>query len=65
MVSVLFVIYLKGLVYLDVKLDNIYVLNGVYKFGDFGCVVWVDGSMEIEEGDVRYMFLEILNDDYS
>lgn len=65
MVSVLFVIYLKGLVYLDFKLDNIYVFNGVYKFGDFGCVIKVDGSMDIEEGDFRYMLLEILNDDYS
>ncbi|XP_073395557.1 wee1-like protein kinase isoform X1 [Physcomitrium patens] len=65
MASALSAIHSKGLVHLDVKPDNIYVLNGVYKLGDFGRAVRADGSMEIEEGDARYMPLEILNDDHS
>lgn len=65
MASALSVIHSKGLVHLDLKPDNIYVLNGVYKLGDFGRATKADGSMDIEEGDSRYMPLEILNDDYS
>lgn len=51
-----------GIVHLDVKPDNIYVKDGVYKLGDFGCATLKDGSLQIEEGDARYMPLEILND---
>lgn len=58
-------IHSKGLVHLDVKPDNIYVLSGTYKLGDFGRATRCDGSLSIEEGDARYMPLEILNDDYS
>ena len=65
MASALAVIHAKGLVHLDLKPDNIYVLNGVYKLGDFGRATRADGSMDIEEGDSRYMPLEMLNDDYS
>ncbi|PWA62508.1 WEE1-like kinase [Artemisia annua] len=54
----------KGIVHLDVKPENIYVKNGVYKLGDFGCASLVDGSLPIDEGDARYMPLEILNDNY-
>ncbi|KAF3773354.1 Wee1-like protein kinase [Nymphaea thermarum] len=52
----------RGIVHLDVKPDNIYVKEGVYKLGDFGCATLKDGSIQIEEGDARYMPLEILND---
>ncbi|XP_031496624.1 wee1-like protein kinase isoform X2 [Nymphaea colorata] len=52
----------RGIVHLDVKPDNIYVKDGVYKLGDFGCATLKDGSIQIEEGDARYMPLEILND---
>jgi wee1-like protein kinase len=48
-----------------VKPDNIYVLDGVYKLGDFGRATRIDGTMHIEEGDSRYTPLEILNDDHS
>ncbi|KAG0577684.1 hypothetical protein KC19_5G173000 [Ceratodon purpureus] len=65
MASALSVMHAKGLVHLDLKPDNIYVLNGVYKLGDFGRATRADRSMDIEEGDSRYMPLEILNDDYS
>ncbi|KAL9686109.1 hypothetical protein QQ045_023564 [Rhodiola kirilowii] len=54
----------RGVAHLDVKPDNIYVKNGVYKLGDFGCATLIDSSLTIEEGDARYMPQEILNDNY-
>ncbi|KAH7517101.1 wee1-like protein kinase isoform X2 [Ziziphus jujuba] len=54
----------KGIAHLDVKPDNIYVKNGVYKLGDFGCATLLDRSLPIEEGDARYMPQEILNEKY-
>ncbi|BBH10372.1 hypothetical protein Prudu_023144 [Prunus dulcis] len=54
----------KGIAHLDVKPDNIYVKNGVYKLGDFGCATLLDKSLPIEEGDARYMPQEILNEKY-
>ncbi|OWM78000.1 wee1-like protein kinase isoform X2 [Punica granatum] len=54
----------RGIAHLDVKPDNIYVKNSVYKLGDFGCATPLDKSLPIEEGDARYMPLEILNDVY-
>ncbi|KAK7303841.1 hypothetical protein RJT34_14758 [Clitoria ternatea] len=57
-------IHEKGIAHLDVKPDNIYVKNGVYKLGDFGCATLVDNSLPIEEGDARYMPQEILNENY-
>ncbi|EYU35770.1 hypothetical protein MIMGU_mgv1a021232mg [Erythranthe guttata] len=50
--------------HLDVKPENIYVRNGVYRLGDFGCATAVDKSWLIEEGDARYMPQEILNENY-
>ncbi|KAD1761764.1 hypothetical protein R6Q59_031903 [Mikania micrantha] len=57
-------IHEKGIVHLDVKPENIYMKNSVYKLGDFGCASLLDGSLPIEEGDARYMPQEILNDNY-
>uniref|UniRef100_A0ACD5TCC3 Uncharacterized protein n=1 Tax=Avena sativa TaxID=4498 RepID=A0ACD5TCC3_AVESA len=54
----------RGIAHLDVKPDNIYVKNGVYKLGDFGCATLIDRSLAIEEGDSRYMPPEMLNDKY-
>ncbi|CAH9133927.1 unnamed protein product [Cuscuta epithymum] len=54
----------RGVAHLDVKPDNIYVKNGVYKLGDFGCATLLDSSLPIEEGDARYMPQEILNENY-
>jgi wee1-like protein kinase len=47
-----------------VKPDNIYVRDGVYKLGDFGCATLIDRSLAIEEGDSRYMPPEMLTDTY-
>ena len=57
-------IHERGIAHLDVKPDNIYVKNGVYKLGDFGCATLIDNSLPIEEGDARYMPQEILNENY-
>ncbi|MQL82804.1 hypothetical protein Taro_015288 [Colocasia esculenta] len=54
----------RGIAHLDVKPDNIYVKNGVYKLGDFGCATRLDRSLPVEEGDSRYMPQEILNDKF-
>ncbi|GMY27551.1 wee1-like protein kinase, partial [Fagus crenata] len=54
----------RGIAHLDVKPDNIFIKNGVYKLGDFGCATLIDKSLPIEEGDVRYMPQEFLNKKY-
>ncbi|XP_048226427.1 wee1-like protein kinase [Ricinus communis] len=58
-------IHERGIAHLDVKPENIYVKNGVYKLGDFGCATLLNQSLPIEEGDARYMPQEILNENYS
>ncbi|MCL7033577.1 hypothetical protein MKW94_000439 [Papaver nudicaule] len=62
--TALMFIHERGIAHLDVKPDNIYVKDGVYKLGDFGCATLLDKSLPIEEGDARYMPQEILNDNY-
>ncbi|XP_021775445.1 wee1-like protein kinase [Chenopodium quinoa] len=57
-------IHAGGIAHLDVKPENIYVKNGSYKLGDFGCATLLDNSLPIEEGDARYMPQEILNEKY-
>ncbi|XP_004309698.1 PREDICTED: wee1-like protein kinase-like [Fragaria vesca subsp. vesca] len=52
----------RGIAHLDVKPDNIYAKDGIYKLGDFGCATLLDKSLPIEEGDARYMPSEILNE---
>ncbi|ETV94468.1 WEE/WEE1 protein kinase, variant [Aphanomyces invadans] len=49
-------------VHMDVKVDNIlrHPTSGVFKLGDLGTVVPMDGSMEIMEGDNRYLSRELL-----
>ncbi|KAG8370656.1 hypothetical protein BUALT_Bualt13G0005900 [Buddleja alternifolia] len=54
----------RGIAHLDLKPDNIYVKNGVYKLGDFGCATLINKSLPVEEGDARYMPQEILNENY-
>ncbi|XP_011033577.1 PREDICTED: wee1-like protein kinase isoform X2 [Populus euphratica] len=58
-------IHERGIAHLDVKPDNIYFKNGVYKLGDFGCATLLDQSLPVEEGDARYMPQEILNEEYN
>ncbi|KAL2945438.1 Glutathione S-transferase, partial [Bienertia sinuspersici] len=57
-------IHERGIAHIDVKPDNIYVKDGIYKLGDFGCATLLDNSLPIEEGDARYMPQEIFNKKY-
>uniref|UniRef100_K3X147 Protein kinase domain-containing protein n=1 Tax=Globisporangium ultimum (strain ATCC 200006 / CBS 805.95 / DAOM BR144) TaxID=431595 RepID=K3X147_GLOUD len=51
----------KKMVHMDVKLQNVLVAEGdIYKLGDLGTVAHMDGSMEITEGDNRYLSRELL-----
>ncbi|XP_030457912.2 wee1-like protein kinase [Syzygium oleosum] len=62
--KVLLFMHDRGIAHLDVKLDNIYVKNGVYKLGDFGCATLLNNSLPVQEGDTRYMPHEILNENF-
>ncbi|KAH7430207.1 hypothetical protein KP509_09G088500 [Ceratopteris richardii] len=57
-------IHSRGIAHLDIKPANIYFSGGVCKLGDFGRATRLDGSISVEEGDARYMPLELINDDY-
>lgn len=51
----------KQMVHMDVKLPNVLVSAcGRYKLGDLGTVAHADGSMEITEGDSRYLSRELM-----
>lgn len=52
-------IHSKGMVHLDIKPDNIFVQNGLYKLGDFG-LAGIATSMDAEEGDSRYLSRDML-----
>ncbi|XP_068637915.1 wee1-like protein kinase [Aristolochia californica] len=54
----------RGIAHLDVKPDNIYMKNGVFKLGDFGFATLLDRTLPVEEGDARYMPPEILNENF-
>lgn len=49
----------KGMVHLDIKPDNVFVQSGLYKLGDFG-LAGIATSMDVEEGDSRYMSRDML-----
>lgn len=57
-------IHSRGIAHLDLKPENIYIKNGIYKLGDFGFATSINKELPIEEGDSRYMPLEILNENY-
>ncbi|EFJ29494.1 hypothetical protein SELMODRAFT_4176, partial [Selaginella moellendorffii] len=54
-----------GLTHLDVKSDKIYIRNCVYKIGDLGLASRIDGTISIEDGNLRYLLMELINDDHS
>jgi wee1-like protein kinase len=58
-------IHRSNMVHLDIKPDNIFIKNDQYKLGDFGLVTKLSATQDVEEGDCRYMSLELLSGDKS
>ncbi len=56
-------IHKHGMVHLDIKPENIFIKNDQFKLGDFGLVSKVS-SHDVEEGDSRYMSMELLSGDH-
>lgn len=56
-------IHRSNMVHLDIKPDNIFIKNDQYKLGDFGLVTKLSSSQDVEEGDSRYMSMELLSGD--
>jgi len=52
------------MVHLDIKPENIFLKNEQFKLGDFGLVSKVS-SRDVEEGDSRYMSMELLSGDHA
>lgn len=57
-------IHKHGMVHLDIKPENIFIKNDQFKLGDFGLVSKVS-EHDVEEGDSRYMSMELLSGDHS
>ena len=57
-------IHRHNMVHLDIKPENIFLKNDQYKLGDFGLVTKASASQDVEEGDSRYMSMELLSGDY-
>lgn len=55
----------NDMVHLDIKPENIFIKGDQYKLGDFGLVSKVTTENDdVEEGDSRYMSLELMSDDH-
>lgn len=57
-------IHNNQMVHLDIKPENIFLKNNQFKLGDFGLVSKVS-SQDVEEGDSRYMSMELLSGDHA
>jgi wee1-like protein kinase len=62
-------IHKHDMVHLDIKPQNIFVKKDtppllIFKLGDFGLVSKISTSKEVEEGDSRYMSMELLLEDH-
>lgn len=58
-------IHRQHMVHLDIKPENIFLKNDQYKLGDFGLVTRASCDQDVEEGDSRYMSMELLSGDRS
>ena len=58
-------IHRHEMVHLDIKPENIFIKNDQFKLGDFGLVSKSSSNDDVEEGDSRYMSLELLSGDHS
>jgi wee1-like protein kinase len=54
-------IHRQDMVHLDVKTENILLKNDQYKLADFGLVTLASIHEDVEEGDSRFMSLELLS----
>ncbi|KAF8055746.1 WEE1 [Scenedesmus sp. PABB004] len=67
MASALEHMHRRGIVHLDLKPDNIYCSREGhgegFKLGDFGLATLRGGHWRVQEGDSRYLPLELLNND--
>lgn len=54
-------IHTNEMVHLDIKPDNIFLKNDQFKLGDFGLVSTTSHHKDVEEGDSRYLPLELLS----
>lgn len=57
-------VHKSGMIHLDIKPENIFIKNGpekIFKLGDFGLVSKIENHGDVEEGDSRYMSLELLS----
>jgi len=61
MLLALRLIHERGLVHLDIKPENIFVREDTFKLGDFGLVSKVSVQDDVEEGDSRYMCMDLLS----
>lgn len=55
------VVHRNGCAHLDIKPANILIKNDTFKLGDFGLAVELSSSVDVEEGDCRYMARELLD----
>ncbi|KAL3796377.1 hypothetical protein ACHAW5_001253 [Stephanodiscus triporus] len=60
MLLALDLVHKTGMIHLDIKPENIFIKNGQYKLGDFGLVSKIENHDDVEEGDSRYMSMELL-----
>ncbi|KAF6266132.1 wee1 kinase-like protein [Scenedesmus sp. NREL 46B-D3] len=66
MASALDHMHRRGIVHLDLKPDNIYCCRDGgdgFKLGDFGLATLKGGHWRVQEGDSRYLPMELLNND--
>jgi len=57
-------IHKAGMVHLDIKPENIFIKSNQFKLGDFGLVSKITNHSDVEEGDSRYMSMELLSGDH-
>jgi tRNA A-37 threonylcarbamoyl transferase component Bud32 len=61
MLLALKLIHQHGKVHLDIKPENIFVKDQLFKLGDFGLVIDETTVGEVEEGDCRFMCMDLFS----
>jgi len=63
MLLALELVHKSGMIHLDIKPENILLKGDQYKLSDFGLVSDIENHEDVEEGDSRYMSMELLSGD--